>query len=92
MAIRTQRAAGGEFFNVTMTYDDVTGAISAFDWTVTSGVLTVTAHRDGQPDLTDTVTTDGHQNVPAGYNLTLTPKGTWAWEGPISFETSWSAV
>lgn len=92
MADKTQPIASGIYFTVSVTFDDVTGAISSLDWTILSGTLTVTIHRSGQPDLTRTVNADGGIAVPAGYDMTQTPKGSWAWQGPISFAMSWSSA
>jgi hypothetical protein len=94
VALTTRRVAAGEFFGVTVTFDDVTGVISHLDWTVASGTLTVTIHQDGKADLTRTITANGGMAVPPGqgYVMTPNPKGGWSWVAPISFEMAWSSV
>lgn len=90
MAAVTQELASGEAYDVTVTYDDQTGAITRIDWTVTSGTLVMTIHRTGRKDIVSTATTNGGVNLPNGYAMTLSSKGDWYWaSASISYETSW---
>lgn len=88
--------ASQEIFNagpnqavVTVTFDNVTGAISQLSWTVASGTLTVIVKRTGQADIVLTKTADGSQNVPAGYALTQDRGGGWAWKGALQYSIGW---
>jgi hypothetical protein len=93
MAAKTQEVAQGPYFAITVTFDDVTGAISRLDWTVAAGVLTVTISQTGKADIVRTMTTAGGINVPPGqgYTLTLSSKGMWVWTGALGFEMNWSS-
>lgn len=74
--------------SVSVTYNDVNGAISSINWIVNSGTLVITVKKTATQDIVITKTTSGTQNVPNGYSLTKGPKGDWRWQG-VGFQISW---
>lgn len=75
---------------VTVSFDNVTGAISQLAWTVTAGTLKVTVTRTGQPDIVLTKTSNGSQAVPGGYSLTQDRGGGWSWRGALQYSIGWN--
>lgn len=51
-------------------FDDVTGAISAVQYVVNRGTLTMTIKRPGQADIVRSAVASGSTPIPAGYNMT----------------------
>jgi hypothetical protein len=95
MAATTQRIAEGQHFAITVTFDDVTGAIDKVDWTVDSGTLTVLLHSPTKGDIGPlSFTASGSRNIPNGYSMVKHPtKNFWYWDpSVIAFDTSWSAA
>lgn len=78
----------GEAASMTVTFDDVTGAISQVDWIVNRGTMTVLIKQTGKPDIARSMTSNGSQAVGAGYNMTAY-KGGWVWTGQLSYSLGW---
>ena len=81
----------------TVTYDDVTGAISSLDWSVAPYTLTLTVQQPGKQDIVVTapdpahgIGSTGSRNVPNGYALVPGPRGGWVWGGGISVTSVWT--
>jgi hypothetical protein len=95
MATKTLAMWTSDRSQISVTYSDVNGAISAVNWNVIAGyIVTVTVHQLNPPKPDISVTkvgpSSGSQNVPNGYNLVLgSAKQGWHWPGDtISFEVS----
>jgi hypothetical protein len=95
MATKTLAMWTSDRSQISVTYSDVNGAISAVNWNVIAGyIVTVTVHQLNPPKPDISVTkvgpSSGSQSVPNGYNLVNGgPKLGWHWPGDtISFEIS----
>lgn len=82
-----------EAANASFVFNDVTGAISAVQYVVNAGTLTMTIKRPGQADIVRSTKVSGSTPIPAGYNMTqMVSHGLTQWvftDDSVAYEFVW---